>query len=95
MFLPVDVTNIKTGVVEHAEICIGKDQVDVVVEGPDGRESLLTPNDDLLTIPDVYLSIDFECNLESHVFSLNSIDVDLIASWQTSKAKKRTDCGNF
>lgn len=92
MFIPVDA--IRLGVsgdterVQHAEICIGKDHSSLVVDGPDGRETMLSPDDDLLTIPDIYLSIDFYFDINNHIFSLSQGDIDLIEKWKLLHAQK-------
>ena len=79
MFLPVpihplNVTNTLRS--SHAEIVVGKRLVSICVEGPEGRESLL--DDNLLDIPDIYVSKGFD--LIEHMFSLTAHDIDMIAT---------------
>jgi len=86
MFIPVDAVRLgvsgDTERVQHAEICIGKDHASLVVDGPEGRETMLSPDDDFFTLPDVYLSIDFYFSLNDHIFSLCQGDIDVVEKWK-------------
>ena len=93
MFLSVDAVRLgvsdDTERVRHAEICIGKDHASLVVDGPEGRKSLLTPaSEDLFTISDIYLSVDFYFDISNQIFSLSQGDMDLIEKWKLVHAKK-------
>lgn len=70
------------------EIVVRKTLVSICSEGPEGRETMLDYPDDLLSVPDIYLSKSFESDLLEHMFSLTPHDIDLIASWKQHKADK-------
>lgn len=93
MFLPVDALHLdaEDGRVSHAEVCVSKQRVDLIVDGPDGRETMLTPSDNLLTISDVYLSIEFYFDLEKFIFILSEDDIRLIDGWKQLRDKNRYD----
>lgn len=98
MFLPVEVVPLNIKKLSHvslfkvsqykAEIVVGKSLVSICIEGPEGRESLLNSSDDLLTVPDVYVSTDFENSLSENVFSLTQHDIDLIDTWKAVEREK-------
>lgn len=95
MFLPVPATLLNTEKFTKAylgydvEIVVGKVLVSICVSGPEGRETLLDLDDDLLEIPDVYVSREFEIDLSEHIFSLSLCDIDLIATWKALKEKNK------
>jgi len=91
MFLPCPAIPLNVDKKLNAEIVVGKKLVSVCIEGPEGRESLLDGLDDLLDIPDIYLSKSFEFDLNDHMFSLLPRDIDVIATWKTLKRKKLED----
>jgi len=88
MFLPVPITPLSVDKKLNAEIVVGKRLVSICIEGPEGRESLLDGLDNLLEIPDIYLSRAFEFDLNEHMFSLIPRDIDVIATWKELKRKK-------
>ena len=88
MFLPVPITPLSVDKKLNAEVVVGKRVVSICVEGPEGRESLL--DDNLLDIPDIYVSKGFD--LIEHMFSLTAHDIDMIATWKTLKRKILENC---
>jgi len=88
MFLPVPIVPLGVDKKLNAEIVVGKSLVSICIEGPEGRKSLLDYPDNLLTISDVYVSRGFEYDLNDHVFSLTSHDIDMIDAWKVLKRKK-------
>jgi len=91
MFLPVPIIPLSIDKELNAEIVVGKTSVSICIEGPVGREIMLDGIDDLLTVPDIYVSKDFELTLSEHMFSLTPRDVDMIATWKGLKQKKLED----
>jgi len=87
MFLPIPIIPLTVDKQLNAEIVVGKNLVSIFIEGPEGRESMLNLSDDLLTIPDVYVSRGFEFDLSEHMFSLTPRDIDMIATWKSLKLK--------
>ena len=92
MFLPVPICPLSVDKKLNAEIAVGKRLVSICIEGPEGRESLLDLSDNLLTIPDIYVSKGFEYDLTEHMFSLTPRDIDMIATWKALKRKKLENC---
>ena len=87
MFLPVTISPLILDKQLNAEIVVGKKLVSICIEGPEGRESLLDLSDNLLTIPDIYVSSEFEYDLSENMFSLTPRDIDMIATWKLLKHK--------
>ena len=92
MFLPVPIYPLSIDKQLNAEIVVGKSLVSICVEGPEGRESFLDGTDNLLDIPDIYVSKGFEYDLIEHMFSLTPHDIDMIATWKALKRKKLENC---
>jgi len=92
MFLPVTIVPLSVDKKLNAEIVVGKRLVSICVEGPSGRESFLDGSDNLLDIPDIYVSKGFEYDLIEHMFSLTAHDIDMIATWKTLKRKILENC---
>ena len=91
MFLPVPIVPLNVDKRLNAEIVVGKTLVSICIEGPEGRESLLDGLDDLLEIPDIYVSRGFDSDLIENMFSLTPRDIDVIATWRTLRRKNRKD----
>lgn len=87
MFLPVPIVPLTHDKQLRAEVVVGKSLVSVCIEGPEGRESMLDSYDDLLNIPDVYVSRYFDFSLSESAFSLTQRDIDLIETWKAFKRK--------
>ena len=92
MFLPVPIYPLSIDKQLNAEIVVEKSLVSICVEGPEGRESLLDLSDNLLEIPDIYVSKGFEYDLIEHMFSLTPHDIDMITTWKALKRKKLENC---
>ena len=92
MFLPVPIYPLSIDKKLNAEIVVGKKVVSICVEGPEGRESFLDGSDNLLDIPDIYVSKVFEYDLVEHMFSLTAHDIDMIATWKVLKRKILENC---
>jgi len=90
VYLPVPIVPLNVDKHLNAEIVVRKNSVYICMEGPDGKE-LMLDDKDLLDIPDVYVSRDFEFSLSDHVFSLTSRDIDMIATWKALKQRKFED----
>ena len=88
MFLPVPIVPINVDKKLNAEIVVGKRLVSICIEGPEGRETMLDGLDDLLAIPDIYVSRGFESDLVENMFTLTPRDIDMVATWKALKRKK-------
>lgn len=88
MFLPVPIYPLGVDKQFNADIVVRKNSVSICIEGPEGRESLLDLFDNLLTIPDIYVSKGFKYDLTEHMFNLTPHDIDMITTWKGLKRKK-------
>lgn len=93
LFIPIDSVLLDNSLIDRGsvEIIVGKNIVSICTEGPEGRETLLD-SDDLLTIPDIYVSKYFEFKLKEFMLSLSLHDIDLITIWEQ---KKQSNLVNF
>jgi len=73
LYIPTMMMNIKTKHNEDGFICVGEYGSTILIN----NDSILEK--DILSIPDVYLTNTFKFNLIDIIFSLDEVDIELIA----------------
>jgi hypothetical protein len=92
MFIPLKAKALGSGgqryLEESVEAVVTKTIVWVKVDGPEGWENILDPNEDLLSLKDdVHISKSFEDELNEMVFNLSQDEIDLVERWKAHRTK--------
>ena len=80
MLISIPGTELNTKKTSIFEIDISKTKISLILD-----DSLIM--DDLLDLPNIYVSPEFEMHLPDNVFSLSEHDIDLIESWKELRDK--------
>ena len=83
--VPVQVIHITSGKRLYCEIVIHRYRGDIVIDGQHGSTSLIDFDTSLFTIPNIYLSREFEMFLSDNVLDLTALDMELIDTWKGYK----------
>jgi len=89
MFLPIPIEPLQKNYQFKAEIVIRKNCIGIYIDGPESKEPVLDVGTDVLALPDIYVSNEFDMLLFDFIFSLKPDDIDLINVWREKSTKQK------